>query len=84
MHLKRLAWLVPVQVTPQSILDGAVEAPEPMRELYAAIDKVSSWAIVPAILQLVLTDLAWRTYCCMDCFQHRAPGLQPVYPAIPW
>lgn len=28
------------KVTPQSILDGAVEAPEPMRELYAAIDKV--------------------------------------------
>ena len=45
MHLKRLAWLVLLQVTPQSILDGAVEAPEPMRELYAAIDKVSSWAL---------------------------------------
>lgn len=27
-------------VTPQSILDGAVEPPEPMGELYAALDKV--------------------------------------------
>ena len=30
------------RVTPQAILDGGVEPPEPMRELYAALDKVGA------------------------------------------
>ena len=32
------------QCSPQSILDGGVEPPEPMKELYSALDKVRSAA----------------------------------------
>lgn len=44
----------PPQVTPQQILDGAVEPPEPMRELYAALDKVGAGMLPAAFFSCLL------------------------------
>ena len=48
------------QVTPQAILDGGLEPPEPMRELYAVLDKVR------ALLHRLRQPLSRVTFLCLE------------------